>query len=1111
MQPQDPEGTATGLYAQADLPAGTVLAGRFRIEKLLGLGGMGMVYRAMDTALGVPCALKVLRPELMHREDATERFRQELLLARQVSNPHVVRIHDLAQDNGRWLLTMDYVEGESLDRRLDREGRFGVDDALRIARQLADGLAAAHARGVIHRDLKPANILLDAEGNAYISDFGVARSLAGNGMTRSGAIVGTPDYVSPEQARGDAVDARSDLYSLGLILYEMLAGKLPFAGGTVTEMLAQRMTRSPPPLDRERTDLPTWVVRLVDRLLRPQPAHRFQSASEVAQAIDARAVPYEFPRERAKRIGGIVALIALVALLFGGAWWWSQRKNPAPPPIAAVPPLQRVLVLPMAHDKDVPDARALAYDAHVLDALAATPGLAVVDGERTDQALRQADAVRAGRYDIPTVHRIAAANRVLQPTLLHTAEGWRVQAILHTIDASDTSIDGPVARSALEAIRDWLVAPAFRDTLHSTASPVLAMPDKDAALDAYGAGLDALRNGQLAPALEHLRATTAATPGDPAAWLAQSEAALAIGEQDDAYDALERGLATPAVTKSPSPTALRLRTRLAAARALLDGEAPTAAAQWRSAIAKAPDDTQAQLELARALGAGGDFNAATTQLQALASRDPNDPRAWFELGKFSILRGQARRAVDEDLVRALVLYKRGRNLYGEAETVNALGVGYGRLGQTQDAAEQYGKAVELRRALGNRRGVATSLRNLANVLSLTGQYDDAEARLKEARAINASLGDRAGLAAVDNELGLLAEERGDYPDALAAFRRALQAWRQAEDAHGTADALNNIGFSHFQLGSYDDAQTNWQQAANIFDTLGEDTGRIRTQQNLGLLATARGRWRQARTLLDASLARAEQAQMPEEAAVSRRNLAELELLQGHIGAAIDQATAAGKMFGEREDHRGESDAGLLHVQALLAANAAPEARRVLATLGGALKGASVEQQALADLATAQIAHHDRKDVAVTLALRDAKRLAEKSGVQQLELAVLLAQADTGGDLDPHLDARTATLGNAALRLRWLEHAMRAALAHQRRADAAVLYREVLTWMRGGDYARAEALHRLGAQAAANPADAQLANERADAAHATFAAALPPALRGAAKDASANSPSAKGTP
>ena len=182
MQPQDPEGTATGLYAQADLPAGTVLAGRFRIEKLLGLGGMGMVYRAMDTALGVPCALKVLRPELMHREDATERFRQELLLARQVSNPHVVRIHDLAQDNGRWLLTMDYVEGESLDRRLDREGRFGVDDALRIARQLADGLAAAHARGVIHRDLKPANILLDAEGNAYISDFGVARSLAGNGM-----------------------------------------------------------------------------------------------------------------------------------------------------------------------------------------------------------------------------------------------------------------------------------------------------------------------------------------------------------------------------------------------------------------------------------------------------------------------------------------------------------------------------------------------------------------------------------------------------------------------------------------------------------------------------------------------------------------------------------------------------------------------------------------------------------------------------------------------------------------------------------------------------------------------------------------------------------------
>ncbi|HVQ32986.1 MAG TPA: tetratricopeptide repeat protein, partial [Lysobacter sp.] len=940
-----------------------------------------------------------------------------------------------------------------------------------------------HARGVVHRDLKPANVLLDKEGNAFISDFGVARSLAGSGLTRSGAIIGTPDYVSPEQARGDSVDARSDLYSLGLILYEMVAGKLPFAGGTVTEVLAQRMTRTPPPLDRERPGTPPWLVRLVDRLLRPQPAHRMQQARDVVRAIDTRSVPYAMPRLGARRIAAVVALCALVAVAIGGGWWWAQQRKAATPAIVASPPLDRVLVLPLAHDAAVPDARALAFDAHLRDALAATPGLAIVDGERTGQAVRQLDAVRAGTFDVPTLQRNTAARRALQPNLLRTPTGWQVQAVLHAIDAPAVRFAGPAARTPAEAVRTWLATPAFAQALHMASAPMLLLPASDTALDAHGAGLAAMRDGHLADALTHLQAATRAAPDDASAWLAQADAALAIGEQDLAYDATERGLRATQGTTKAAPTNVRLRARLTAAHALLDGDAPAAAAQWRGLLATARDDTEAELGLARALGAGGDFNAAVNGLQALVARDANDPRAWFELGKFSILRGQARRAVDEDLVRALVLFKRGRDLYGEAETVNALGVGYGRLGQTADAAEQYRKAVELRRALGNRRGVATSLRNLANVLSLTGKYDEARTHLTEARALNAQLGDRAGLAAVDNELGLLAEERGDYPQALDAFRRALQGWRQVEDPHGTADALNNIGFAHFQLGAYDDAQTHWQQASDAFDALGEDTGRIRTQQNLGLLATARGRWKQARTLLTASLARAQQAQMPEEAAVSRRNLAELELVQGHLAAAIAHAKAAADLFRARDDRRGQSDAGLLHVQALLAANANREAGKFFSSLEPALLDASIEQHALAQLVAADIASRIGTRAAADKALRDAARLAQRSGVAQLQLLAALERERIGGHVDATLDARTATLGNAPLRLRWLESSMRSALARGERAAAATHYREALAWLRNGDAVNAEALHRLGARALDDPADIALARERADAAHA----------------------------
>src|SRR3569623_1762614 len=259
--------TQTGLVAASDLRPGDMLAGRFRIGSLLGMGGMGVVYRATDLSLDIDVALKLLRPELARKPEAFERFRQELLLARQVSSPYVVRIHDIAQDGGRWFISMDFVEGESLEHRLDRRGKLPLDEAVTIVRGLLGGLAAAHARGVVHRDLKPANVLIDAQNRPCLTDFGVARSLGATGATQSGVLVGTPEYLSPEQARGDKVDGRSDLYATGLILYEMLSGALPFAGGTPAETVFQRLVRPPPSLAKPRPDLPGWMHAFCQRLL----------------------------------------------------------------------------------------------------------------------------------------------------------------------------------------------------------------------------------------------------------------------------------------------------------------------------------------------------------------------------------------------------------------------------------------------------------------------------------------------------------------------------------------------------------------------------------------------------------------------------------------------------------------------------------------------------------------------------------------------------------------------------------------------------------------------------------------------------------------------------
>jgi tetratricopeptide (TPR) repeat protein len=408
---------------------------------------------------------------------------------------------------------------------------------------------------------------------------------------------------------------------------------------------------------------------------------------------------------------------------------------------------------------------------------------------------------------------------------------------------------------------------------------------------------------------------TDVSPGYVAAWLAQARAALMIGEEDAAADAIEQGQRNASM--APQST----RRQLAAQRAIIEGDAPAAIAQWRALLAATPDDLGAALELARARGAGGDFAAAVKDLQSLSQRDSNDPRVWFELGKFSILSGDAQRAVDDYLVRALVQYKRSRDLYGEGEAVNAMGIGYGRLGQSDDAAEQYRAAVVLRHAVGNVRGEATSLRNLGNAIALTGKFDEAAADLERARALHAQLGDRNGLAAIENDLGLLAEERGNYPQALQAFQRALKAWQDVGDPLGSAQALNDIGFAQYQLGAYNDAQVYRQQAAAAYGRLGDDTGVIRSDQDLGLLAIARGRWAEARQRLQRSLANAQRQQMLEEASVSRRHLAELELRQGHLQAAIEQATKAEASFRQRKDPRGASDAGLLRVEALLAARA----------------------------------------------------------------------------------------------------------------------------------------------------------------------------------------------
>src|SRR5437660_6876725 len=264
----------------------SVIGLRYEILELLGRGGMGAVYKAKDREVNQMVALNVIRPHLANSPATIDRFKQELILARQVTHRNVIRIYDLAEADGVKFITMEYVAGEDL-RALTRErGKLTPQEAVEVMRQVCQALDAAHSVGVIHRDLKPQNIMRDKTGRVLVMDFGLARTLEGSGMTQTGALVGTMEYMSPEQAVGKDLDQRSDLFTVGLIFYELLTGKMPFiADSALASLIKRTQERAAPISDHDRT-IPGALTGIVSKCLERDPALRYQSIKEVLNDLE---------------------------------------------------------------------------------------------------------------------------------------------------------------------------------------------------------------------------------------------------------------------------------------------------------------------------------------------------------------------------------------------------------------------------------------------------------------------------------------------------------------------------------------------------------------------------------------------------------------------------------------------------------------------------------------------------------------------------------------------------------------------------------------------------------------------------------------------------------
>src|SRR5262245_51050661 len=258
--------------------------GKYRVEDRLGRGGMGTVYRAVDETLHREVAIKVLRAELSDPEVA-KRFRAEAITVARLSHPGIATIYELFQHEGQWLMVMEFVRGETLERMVERQGPLAPQQTAELCMQALAALAHAHSMGVVHRDLKPANIMLTEAGIIKIMDFGIARVAGTEHLTNVGFMMGTPAYMAPEQVMGQEIDARADLYALGVVFYRLTTARLPFKGDSAFAMVQSQVNDLPTPLAMFRADLPPWAEEIVARSLAKMPEQRFQSAIEFHEAF----------------------------------------------------------------------------------------------------------------------------------------------------------------------------------------------------------------------------------------------------------------------------------------------------------------------------------------------------------------------------------------------------------------------------------------------------------------------------------------------------------------------------------------------------------------------------------------------------------------------------------------------------------------------------------------------------------------------------------------------------------------------------------------------------------------------------------------------------------
>ncbi|HTM41366.1 MAG TPA: tetratricopeptide repeat protein [Terriglobales bacterium] len=904
--------TAGEAWGAGGPQPGAVLGNRYEILQALGEGGMGTVYKARDRELDRLVALKVIRPDLARNPAIIQRFKQELILARQVTHRNVVRIFDLGEADGIKFITMEFIEGKDLRSLLLEHTKFSPEEAAEIIRQVCLALDTAHSEGVIHRDLKPQNIMRDASGRIVVMDFGLARSLESDGMTQTGALIGTMEYMSPEQGLGQELDQRSDLFTLGLIFYELLSGQVPYKADSALASLLKRTQERAAPVSSLDNKVPGVLSNIVSKCLERDPKLRYSSAKELLSDLDAwqgksAAASIRLPAVQpwgqdipwvGISVAAVVLILAVTAFLLRGKLFGPSAKGPAGP-------VASLAILPFRNGTS--DSSIDWYGPTLADMLRTDMGqsgyLRTVPSDRIDQILHDLRLGPEASFDPDTLRRVAeftSADRLISGRYVKLGGQIRISATLQDLkhqtafplqaDAASEK-DLPKAMEQLaQAVQKKLalstdtIKEIQATSLHPSTQSVQALGD-------YGQGMQLSRQGKYLQAVKQFEAATTQDPKFALAFAELGKSYAALGYGDKAQDASRKALD---LSDSVTPQEKLL---IQAENAQATKDYGKAIESYEKLAKILPDDPDIQYTLARLYEDFGTLDKAGAYYQKLLASDKNNPDALLHMGWVEI-RGNNPEGSIGHLNSALTLAVQLDNQEERASILDAFGNAYQYMNKREDALNSFQQALDIKRRLGDKGGVAETLNWMAGVQQDMGKADAALKSYEEAVSLRREIGDKMGLGRSLTDLGLFKESLGKYDEALALSKEGLALLHEAGDRQNEANCLNNIGWTYLDEADYANAMTYFQQALGLRQKIGSPAFIADSFYNIGDTYTRMGQYDQATDDFLKALDLWRKAGDKRGVAFASYGLGKVFQYQGRYGAALNAQQDALKSWRE---------------------------------------------------------------------------------------------------------------------------------------------------------------------------------------------------------------------